>query len=94
MTANLAAAAKVFEGAGARLVPMTLPAPLVRYRSAAAVINWSESYAIHEHDFHAAGHKMGRALSDKMMAGFSGARRRLHRRATRAAAADGGQRPA
>jgi aspartyl-tRNA(Asn)/glutamyl-tRNA(Gln) amidotransferase subunit A len=71
MTANLAAAAKVFEAAGALLQPMTLPAPLVRYRSAAAVINWSESYAIHEHDFRASGHKMGRALSDKMMAGFN-----------------------
>lgn len=68
---NLAAAASVFEAAGAEIVPTRLPAPLIRYRRASAVINWSESYAIHEHDFREAGDKMGRALADKMMAGFS-----------------------
>jgi aspartyl-tRNA(Asn)/glutamyl-tRNA(Gln) amidotransferase subunit A len=71
MLGNLAKAAAVFEQAGAALVPFALPEPLMRYRRAASVINWTESYAIHEHDFREHGDKMGRALADKMMAGFS-----------------------
>ncbi len=68
---NLAAAAAVFARAGATIVPMDLPAPVLRYRDAASVINWSESYSIHEHDFRASADKMGQALRDKMMAGLS-----------------------
>ncbi len=69
--ANLAAAAQVFRGLGARIVPAELPAPALRYRTAASVINWSESYTIHEHDFRDHAGRMGQALRDKMMAGLS-----------------------
>jgi len=68
---NLAAAAAIFARAGATIVPMELPAPVLRYRDAASVINWSESYSIHEHDFRTSADKMGQALRDKMMAGLS-----------------------
>lgn len=67
---NLAAAATVFEQAGATLVPLDLPAPAMRYRAVASVINWSESFAIHEADFREHGDLMGQALRDKMMAGL------------------------
>jgi aspartyl-tRNA(Asn)/glutamyl-tRNA(Gln) amidotransferase subunit A len=68
--ANLAAAAEVFAAAGATIVPVDLPAPPMRYRTAASVINWSESYAIHEQDFRVHAGLMGQALRDKMMAGL------------------------
>ncbi len=68
--ANLATAADVFAQAGATIVPVELPAPLMRYRTAASVINWSESFAIHERDFHEHAGLMGQALRDKMMAGL------------------------
>jgi aspartyl-tRNA(Asn)/glutamyl-tRNA(Gln) amidotransferase subunit A len=69
--ANLAAAAEVFERLGAVLKPVTMPAAFIRYRIAASVINWSESFAIHEQDFRERGALMGQALRDKMMAGLS-----------------------
>ncbi len=69
--ANLATAAKVFADAGATIVPMQLPEPVLRYRDAASVINWSESFAIHEQHFRRHGDRMGQALRDKMMAGLS-----------------------
>jgi aspartyl-tRNA(Asn)/glutamyl-tRNA(Gln) amidotransferase subunit A len=68
---NLAAAADVLARAGARIVPVSLPAALPRYRAAASVINWAESFSIHERDFRERGDKMGQALRDKMMAGLS-----------------------
>ena len=69
--ANLAATADTLARAGAIVTPVRLPAPIVRYRNAASVINWAESYAIHEADFTRAGDRMGQALRDKMMAGLS-----------------------
>ena len=69
--ANLSAAAKVFEAAGAILKPVAMPASFIRYRIAASVINWAESFAIHEADFRERGGLMGQALRDKMMAGLS-----------------------
>lgn len=68
--ANLAEAARVLEAAGAILVETELPAPVLRYRSAASVINWAESYSIHEADFQSGWHRMGQALRDKMTAGL------------------------
>ncbi len=69
--ANLSEAAKVFEAAGAILRPVAMPASLIRYRIAASVINWAESFAIHEADFRERGELMGQALRDKVMAGLS-----------------------
>ncbi len=69
--ANLAEAAKVMQAAGAIVKPVAMPAPFIRYRIVASVINWAESFAIHEADFRARGEQMGQALRDKMMAGLS-----------------------
>jgi aspartyl-tRNA(Asn)/glutamyl-tRNA(Gln) amidotransferase subunit A len=69
--ANLETAARVLEKAGAILKSVTMPASFVRYRIAASVINWAESFAIHEHDFRERAELMGQALRDKMMAGLS-----------------------
>ncbi len=69
--ANLAAAAEALAAQGAALVDVTLPAPLALYESVTAVINWSESYSIHEQDFLTRGAEMGQALRDKMMSGFN-----------------------
>ncbi|MCB8882584.1 amidase [Acidisoma cellulosilytica] len=69
--AGLEAAAAMFEAAGARLKPVTMPASFIRYRLAASVINWAESFAIHERDFRDRAALMGQALRDKMMAGLS-----------------------
>ena len=67
--AALREAAAALAAAGARLVPMTLPAPLAEYRRANSLINWSESFSIHEADATERPHLMGRALRAKMMAG-------------------------
>jgi aspartyl-tRNA(Asn)/glutamyl-tRNA(Gln) amidotransferase subunit A len=69
--ANLSQAARVFAAAGAIVKPVAMPAALIRYRIAASVINWAESFAIHEGDFRERGELMGQALRDKMMAGLS-----------------------
>ena len=69
--ANLRAMEDVLEGLGARLVDLSLPAPLSDYRLVTGAINWGESFSIHEADFVERGHLMGRALFDKMAAGFS-----------------------
>ena len=69
--ANLSEAAKVFEAAGATVKPAAMPATFIRYRIAASVINWAESFANHEADFRGRGELMGQALRDKMMAGLS-----------------------
>ena len=55
---------------GAVLLEATLPEPVSSYRSALSIINWSESYSIHETDFLERHHLMGRSLRGKMMAGF------------------------
>jgi aspartyl-tRNA(Asn)/glutamyl-tRNA(Gln) amidotransferase subunit A len=69
--ANLSEAAKVFQAAGAIVRPVAMPASFIRYRIAASVINWAESFAIHEADFRERGELMGQGLRDKMMAGLS-----------------------
>ena len=62
--ANLSEAAKVFEAAGATVKPAAMPATFIRYRIAASVINWAESFANHEADFRGRGELMGQALRD------------------------------
>ncbi|WP_284945716.1 amidase [Acidisoma cladoniae] len=69
--ANLVQAAEVFVAAGAVVKTVAMPASFIRYRLAASVINWAESFAIHEADFCERGAMMGQALRDKMMAGLS-----------------------
>ncbi len=68
---HLAEAARVLEDLGAEIVETALPAPLRRYRDVTSVINWAESYAIHEKDFQERWSLMGQAVRDKMMAGLS-----------------------
>ncbi len=67
--AALAEAAALLAEAGAAIVPQLLPAPLATYRRANSLINWSESFSIHEADATERPHLMGRALRAKMMAG-------------------------
>ncbi|GGF55131.1 glutamyl-tRNA(Gln) amidotransferase [Azorhizobium oxalatiphilum] len=64
-------AARVLEAQGAIIREVTLPAPLAHYRSVTKVINWSESYSIHEQDFLERSALMGQALREKMMSGFN-----------------------
>jgi aspartyl-tRNA(Asn)/glutamyl-tRNA(Gln) amidotransferase subunit A len=61
---------KVLEGLGAIIKEIRLPASLSDYRQALRVINWGESFSIHEQDFMTRSHLMGQALREKMMAGF------------------------
>jgi aspartyl-tRNA(Asn)/glutamyl-tRNA(Gln) amidotransferase subunit A len=68
---NLEAAAAKLAALGAILVDVALPAPLLQYQNVTSVINWSESFAIHEADFMTRGAEMGLALRDKMMSGFN-----------------------
>ena len=68
--AGIESMADVLEANGARIVDAVLPSPCVEYRRVTSVINWAESLSIHERDFTERGHMMGRALRDKMMAGF------------------------
>lgn len=70
VAANLAEAEAALEAAGAHIVTLALPVPLATYRSVSSVINWGESFSIHEKDFHERRHLMGKALRDKMTAGF------------------------
>ena len=56
---------------GAEIVEFALPQTIATYQAASSIINWSESYAIHERDFLERGALMGQALRDKMMTGFS-----------------------
>ncbi|WP_186396261.1 amidase [Stappia sp. TSB10GB4] len=69
--ANLEAMEAVLEDLGARLVEISLPAPLSGYRQIVGAINWGESYSIHERDFLERADLMGKALRDKMTAGFT-----------------------
>ncbi|WP_158747016.1 amidase, partial [Acidisphaera sp. L21] len=69
--AGIEAAAETLAGLGAEIIPTVLPAPLSQYESATSVINWSESFSIHEREFMERGMEMGQALRDKMMSGFN-----------------------
>jgi aspartyl-tRNA(Asn)/glutamyl-tRNA(Gln) amidotransferase subunit A len=62
---------RVLEAQGARIVEASLPAPFADYRRVTSVINWGESFSIHEKDFMERGAEMGRALREKMMSGFT-----------------------
>jgi aspartyl-tRNA(Asn)/glutamyl-tRNA(Gln) amidotransferase subunit A len=64
-------AAALLEAQGAIIREVRLPAPLAEYRSVTKVINWAESYSIHEKDFLERSALMGQALREKMMAGFT-----------------------
>ncbi|WP_084539666.1 amidase [Azorhizobium doebereinerae] len=64
-------AARVLEQQGAIIREVTLPAPLAHYRTVTKVINWAESYSIHERDFLERSALMGQALREKMMSGFT-----------------------
>lgn len=68
--ARFEAALESLRDQGAVLLEAALPEPVSTYRSALSVINWSESYSIHEKDFLKRHHLMGRSLRGKMMAGF------------------------
>jgi len=67
--AALAESVPALERAGARLQPVRLPDAVASYRQAASLINWSESFSIHEADATQRPHLMGRALRTKMMTG-------------------------
>jgi aspartyl-tRNA(Asn)/glutamyl-tRNA(Gln) amidotransferase subunit A len=69
--AAIEAAVAVFVGLGAEVVEAYLPAPLRQYEAVTSVINWSESFSIHEREFMERGAEMGQALRDKMMSGFT-----------------------
>jgi len=69
--AGIEAMADVLAGLGAEIAEAHLPAPLSQYEGVTSVINWSESYSIHERDFLERGAAMGQALRDKMMSGFT-----------------------
>ncbi len=69
--AGIEAMADVLAGLGAEIAEAHLPAPLTQYEGVTSVINWSESYSIHERDFLERGAEMGQALRDKMMSGFT-----------------------
>ena len=69
--AAIEAAAQVLTDLGADVIDAHLPAPLKQYEAITSVINWSESFSIHERDFMERGAEMGQALRDKMMSGFT-----------------------
>ena len=71
VAANLLKAEAALRDAGAEIVDVGLPATLEEYRNVTSVINWGESFSIHEQDFLQRRHLMGRALRDKMTAGFT-----------------------
>jgi aspartyl-tRNA(Asn)/glutamyl-tRNA(Gln) amidotransferase subunit A len=62
--------ARVLEGLGAIIKEVRLPAGLSDYRQASRLINWGESFSIHEQDFMERSHLMGQALREQMMSGF------------------------
>ncbi len=70
VAARFEAALDSLRDQGAVLLEAALPEPVSAYRSALSVINWSESYSIHEKDFLERHHLMGRSLRGKMLAGF------------------------
>jgi aspartyl-tRNA(Asn)/glutamyl-tRNA(Gln) amidotransferase subunit A len=68
---GIESAATVLASLGAEIIDTALPVPLSQYESTNSVINWSESYSIHERDFLERGEDMGQALREKMMSGFN-----------------------
>jgi aspartyl-tRNA(Asn)/glutamyl-tRNA(Gln) amidotransferase subunit A len=68
--AAMEAMIEVLAREGARIVELSLPAPLAEYRKVTSVINWTESLSIHEQDFMTRNELMGQALREKMMSGF------------------------
>ncbi|HWK45205.1 MAG TPA: amidase [Stellaceae bacterium] len=71
LRAGLERMAAVLETLGARVVEVRLPASLPAYKHVNSIINWSESFSIHEVDFLERRHLMGKALRDKMTTGFT-----------------------
>ncbi len=69
IAAGVEATARMLEARGARLLEVTLPAPLTHYRRAAGIINPAESFSIHEADFRERADLMGQALRDKLTTG-------------------------
>lgn len=67
----IGAAAQQLKERGAIIRDVHLPAPLSHYRDVTRIINWGESYAIHERDFMERSASMGQSLREKMMGGFS-----------------------
>lgn len=70
ITENMLQLARHLADQGAEIVGFALPRPIAAYQAASSLINWSESYAIHERDFLERGALMGQALRDKMMTSF------------------------
>lgn len=68
---HLDEAARILAAEGATIVPVDLPAPMTAYRQSNMLINWSESFSIHEQRFLNDAARMGQALRDKMMHGFT-----------------------
>lgn len=64
-------AARILAAQGAIIREVRLPAPLSDYRGVTKLINWAESYSIHEKDFLERSALMGQALREKMMCGFT-----------------------
>lgn len=64
-------AAERLKNSGAIIRDIQLPAPLSDYRDVTRIINWGESYAIHEQDFMERSASMGQSLREKMMGGFT-----------------------
>ena len=69
IVAGFDAAVDIFRGLGANIVELEIEAGLEDFRACSRIINSSESYSIHERDFHERHAEMGRALRDKMMSG-------------------------
>jgi aspartyl-tRNA(Asn)/glutamyl-tRNA(Gln) amidotransferase subunit A len=65
----LRAAADALVQAGAIVAPAEMPLRPSDYRKVSMVINWSESFAIHQQDFLHREHLMGHALREKMIKG-------------------------
>ena len=68
-SAALEETARALAATGACVGKLSFPAPLGLYRQVISVINWSESFSIHEADATERPHLMGRALRAKMLAG-------------------------
>ena len=61
---------RVLKDQGARVIEVTLPVSIPEYKQLVSVINWTESFSIHEQAFMTRAADMGFALRDKMMSGF------------------------
>jgi len=61
---------RVLKDQGARVIEVMLPVAIPEYKQLVSVINWTESFSIHEQAFMTRAADMGFALRDKMMSGF------------------------